>query len=150
MPTGAPKLLFSPRSRAAWAAILTPSSFGRLLIAMPHRASYPLGAALGFHFIPCWCCWSGDRQPASRCQLAWIFVIHLPISIMAVIFLPNLKRDSSTRLPDLLGGILLISHEGVTLYMLLVGLIGHPRSSMLCKLPLRRTKRSADCPTNGL
>jgi EmrB/QacA subfamily drug resistance transporter len=111
---------------ATGAAILTPSSLGLLLTAMPPErvgGSVRLWASSSS--------FAGAVGPVIGGLLVgvswrWIFVINLPIGIVAflaaVFYLPNPKHDLSTRMPDLFGGLILIISIGA----LALGLVKAP------------------------
>lgn len=112
--------------QAAGAAVLTPASLGLVLATAPpakvHKyvqiwaASGSLAAATG---------------PAAGGLLAnaawqWIFLINLPLClaaiVMAIRLIPNVRHDLVTRIPDLVGGLLIILAVGA----LAVGLVKAP------------------------
>ncbi|GGJ53254.1 MFS transporter [Streptomyces brasiliensis] len=112
--------------QAAGAAILTPASLGLVLATAPpaklHKyvqiwaASGSLAAAAG---------------PAAGGLLAnaawqWIFLINIPLCLaaiaMAIPLIPNVRHDLASRIPDLLGGLLIILAVGA----LAVGLVKAP------------------------
>lgn len=112
--------------QAAGAAVLTPASMGLVLTAMP-----PEQRARSIRIWASSSSLAGAAGPAIGGLLIdaswrWIFVINLPIGVAAAIaafrFLPNPKPESSSRLPDLLGGAILIVAVGA----LALGLVKAP------------------------
>jgi len=112
--------------QATGAAILTPSSLGLVLTAMP-----PDRVARSVRIWASSTSFAGAAGPVIGGLLVdaswrWIFVINLPIGIItliaAFVFLPDLKHASSTRLPDLPGGIALVIGIGA----LALGLVKAP------------------------
>jgi hypothetical protein len=55
---------------------------------------------------------TGGRGPSTAASWRWIFVVNLPIGIATVIaaarWVPNIKNNQETRIPDLIGSLLLI------------------------------------------
>ncbi|MFE2583830.1 MFS transporter [Streptomyces sp. NPDC059378] len=112
--------------QAAGAAVLTPASLGLVLTtASPAKIT---------RYIQIWAA-SGSLAAAAGpvvggllVQVAWqwIFLLNLPIGIialvMAVRLLPAGRRSTDTRLPDLLGGALLV----VAIGALALGLVQAP------------------------
>jgi EmrB/QacA subfamily drug resistance transporter len=112
--------------QAIGAALLTPSSLGLLLVAVPAErraaavrvwaSSGSLGAAAGPAV-------GGLLLEASW---RWIFLINLPIGVAALVaglpLLPHARHNTEARLPDLAGGALLI----VTIGALAFGLVQAP------------------------
>ncbi|WP_169317310.1 MFS transporter [Actinacidiphila oryziradicis] len=112
--------------QAAGAAVLTPASLGLVLATAPpakvHKyvqiwaASGSLAAAAG---------------PAAGGLLAnaawqWIFLINIPLCLaamgMAFRLIPNVRHDLATRIPDMVGGLLIVLAVGA----LAVGLVKAP------------------------
>jgi EmrB/QacA subfamily drug resistance transporter len=112
--------------QAAGAAVLTPTSLGLLLVGAPEEkratfvkiwtASAALAAA------------SGPVIGGLLVQLSWrwIFVMNIPVGLVAIAVairvVPNIPRDLGARIPDLLGGSLLITAIG----SLALGLVRAP------------------------
>jgi EmrB/QacA subfamily drug resistance transporter len=102
--------------QATGAAILTPSSLGLVL------ASAPAGKT--GKYVQTWVA-SGSLAAAAGPVIGgllvqgswrWIFLLNLPIGIAALVagvrLLPRIRHDSSARIPDLLGGGILIISIG--------------------------------------
>lgn len=112
--------------QAAGAAVLTPASLGLVLATAPpakvHKyvqiwaASGSLAAAAG----PV----AGGLLANAAWQ--WIFLINIPLClaaiVMAIPLIPNVRHDLGTRIPDLLGGVLIVLAVGA----LAVGLVKAP------------------------
>jgi MFS family permease len=112
--------------QAAGAAILTPSSLGLVLTSMP-----PARVARSVRIWAAAASLAGAAGPVAGGLLIgvswrWIFVINVPIGaaafIAAVKFVPSAKRIVTSRLPDMLGGGLLI----VAIGALALGLVKAP------------------------
>jgi EmrB/QacA subfamily drug resistance transporter len=113
--------------QAAGAAALTPTSLGLLLVAAPDekRASYvkiwTASAALAAA--------TGPVIGGLLVQLSWrwIFLLNIPVGLVAIAvamrFVPNVQRELGARIPDLLGGLLLITAIG----SLALGLVRAPQ-----------------------
>lgn len=112
--------------QAAGAAVLTPASLGLVLITAPP-------AKVARH-VQIWAA-SGSLAAAAgpvvggllvQAAWQWIFLLNLPVGIialvMAVRLLPAGRQGADTRLPDLLGGALLVLAVGA----LALGLVQGP------------------------
>jgi EmrB/QacA subfamily drug resistance transporter len=113
--------------QAAGAAALTPTSLGLLLVAAPEEkrdtfvkiwtASAALAAA------------TGPVIGGLLVQLSWrwIFLVNIPVGLIAIAatirFVPTVQRELGARIPDLLGGVLLITAIG----LLALGLVRAPQ-----------------------
>ena len=98
--------------QAAGAAVLTPASLGLVLTTMP-----PEQRARSVRIWASTSSLAGAAGPVIGGLLVdtswrWIFVLNLPIGVAAAIaalrFLPNPRPEASSRMPDLIGGALLI------------------------------------------
>ena len=102
--------------QAVGAAALVPSSLGLILTAIPRE--------LRKHSIQIWAV-SGSLGAAAGPALGgllvqlswrWIFLLNVPIGASALaaaaLLAPNMKHSVETRIPDLLGGLLLILAVG--------------------------------------
>ena len=112
--------------QAAGAAVLVPTSLGLLIVAAPPEkrefqvkiwtASAALAAA------------SGPVIGGLLVQLSWrwIFLINIPVGLVAIVvavrFVPDVKRQVGARLPDLIGSLLLV----VAIAALALGLVRAP------------------------
>jgi EmrB/QacA subfamily drug resistance transporter len=112
--------------QAAGAAALVPTSLGLLLVAAPPEkrelqvkiwsASAALAAA------------TGPVIGGLLVQLSWrwIFLVNIPVCLVAIAvaarFVPDVKRQVAARLPDVLGGLLLV----VAIASLALGLVRAP------------------------
>ncbi|QFZ73309.1 MFS transporter [Streptomyces fagopyri] len=98
--------------QAAGAAVLTPASLGLVLTTAP--------PAKITRYIQIWAA-SGSLAAAAgpvvggllvQAAWQWIFLLNLPIGVAALVMaarlLPGGRHDTDTRLPDLLGGALLV------------------------------------------
>ena len=102
--------------QAAGAAALTPTSLGLLMVAAPedkrdlHVKIWTASAALAAATGPVV---GGLLVEASW---RWIFLINIPIGIVAIAtairFVPDVARQAGARLPDLIGGLLLVTAIG--------------------------------------
>jgi len=112
--------------QAAGASVLTPSSLGLVLATAPTPKSHK--------YVQAWAA-SGSLAAAAGPVLGgllvqeswrWIFAINLPIGALALVaawrMLPDPRHDASTGVPDILGGVLLISAVG----SLALGLVKAP------------------------
>lgn len=98
--------------QAAGAAVLTPSSLGLVLTTAPpekvqkYVKIWITTAALS---ATCGPLVGGVLITASW---RWLFLVNLPVVLLALVgaarFVPNVKHDQNTRLPDAVGGALLI------------------------------------------
>jgi EmrB/QacA subfamily drug resistance transporter len=111
--------------QAIGAAALVPTSLGLLLTGMPparvHRSiqiwsiSTSMGAA------------AGPAIGGLLVQLSWrwVFIINIPIGlaalVLAIILAPNARHNTDTKVPDLLGGALLIVGIGALSLALVQG-----------------------------
>jgi EmrB/QacA subfamily drug resistance transporter len=98
--------------QAIGAAALTPTSLGLLLVAAPedrrelHVKIWTASAALAAA--------TGPVIGGLLVQLSWrwIFLVNIPICLVAITvavrFVPDVKRQLDARLPDLIGGLLLV------------------------------------------
>jgi MFS family permease len=112
--------------QAVGAAALTPTSLGLLMVAAPEdkrdlyvkiwTASAALAAATGPVV-------GGLLVQASW---RWIFLLNIPVGVIAIAtairFVPDVAREAGARLPDLLGGLLLVLSIG----SLALGLVKAP------------------------
>ena len=102
--------------QASGAAILTPSSLGLVLATSPAEKTGK--------YVQTWAI-SGSLAAAAGPALGgllvqaswrWIFLINLPIGIVALVaavrLLPRIEHDRSARIPDLVGGAILIVAVG--------------------------------------
>jgi EmrB/QacA subfamily drug resistance transporter len=102
--------------QAGGAAILTPASLGLVLATAPAQKTA--------RYVQSWAI-SGSLAAAAGPALGgllvqaswrWIFLINLPIGIVALVaaarLLPRIQHDQSARIPDLLGGAILIITVG--------------------------------------
>lgn len=112
--------------QAAGAAALVPTSLGLLMVAAPPEkrelqvkiwsASAALAAA------------TGPVIGGLLVQLSWrwIFLVNIPVCLVAIAvavrFVPDVKRQVGARLPDLIGGLLLV----VAIASLALGLVRAP------------------------
>jgi EmrB/QacA subfamily drug resistance transporter len=112
--------------QAAGAAALTPTSLGLLMVAAPedkralHVKIWTASAALAAA--------SGPVIGGLLVQLSWrwIFLLNIPVGLLAIAvavrFVPDVKRQVGARLPDLIGGLLLV----VAIGSLALGLVRAP------------------------
>jgi EmrB/QacA subfamily drug resistance transporter len=111
--------------QAVGAAALVPTSLGLILTAIP--------VARRTHAIQIWAV-SGSLGAAAGPALGgllveaswrWIFVLNVPVGIAALVaaalLAPDLKHNIETRLPDLLGGLVLIVAIGTLALALVKG-----------------------------
>lgn len=113
--------------QAAGAAALTPTSLGLLLVAAPeekralHVKIWTSSAALAAATGPVI---GGLLVEASW---RWIFLVNIPVGVIAVAaairFVPDVAREVGTRLPDLVGGLLV----AVAIGSLALGLVKAPQ-----------------------
>jgi EmrB/QacA subfamily drug resistance transporter len=120
-------VLVAFRVLQAGAAALTPTSLGLLLVAAPddkratHVKIWTASAALAAA--------TGPVIGGLLVELSWrwIFLLNLPIGIVAIAvalrFVPDVQRELGARIPDLLGGLLLITAIGA----LALGLVKAPQ-----------------------
>jgi len=130
--------------QAAGAAMIIPASLGLVLTTLPPdrvkrgvRVWAVSGAA------------AGSIGPVvggllTALSWRWIFIINLPIGIAAVLvtwkLIPNVRHDRTTRMPDLLGSLMIVVTIGAISLGLLNGPPGdgdRPRSSGAGWWPLR-------------
>jgi EmrB/QacA subfamily drug resistance transporter len=112
--------------QAAGAAAITPTSLGLLMVAAPaekravHVKIWTASAALAAATGPVV---GGLLVEASW---RWIFLLNVPIGVVAIAaairFVPDVAREAGARLPDLLGGMLLVLSIG----SLALGLVKAP------------------------
>ncbi|MEA2274909.1 MAG: hypothetical protein QOI98_3617 [Solirubrobacteraceae bacterium] len=112
--------------QAAGAAALTPTSLGLLMVAAPedkrdlHVKIWTASAALAAASGPVV---GGLLVEASW---RWIFLLNIPVGVIAIAtairFVPDVAREAGARLPDLLGGMLLV----VSIGSLALGLVKAP------------------------
>jgi EmrB/QacA subfamily drug resistance transporter len=112
--------------QAAGAAALTPTSLGLLMVAAPeekrdlHVKIWTASAALAAATGPVV---GGLLVEASW---RWIFLLNIPVGVIAIAtairFVPDVARDAAARVPDLLGGLLLV----VSIGSLALGLVKAP------------------------
>ena len=98
--------------QAAGAAALTPTSLGLLMVAAPedkrdlHVKIWTASAALAAATGPV----AGGLLVEASWR--WIFLINIPIGLIAIAtairFVPDVARQAGARLPDLIGGLLLV------------------------------------------
>jgi EmrB/QacA subfamily drug resistance transporter len=112
--------------QAAGAAALIPTSLGLLLVAAPpnkrelHVKIWTASAALAAA--------TGPVIGGLLVQLSWrgIFLLNIPVGLaaiaVAVRFVPDVKRELGARLPDVIGGLLLV----VAIASLALGLVRAP------------------------
>jgi EmrB/QacA subfamily drug resistance transporter len=112
--------------QAAGAAVLTPSGLGLLLTTAPAdkvQKYVNIWFATGALAATCGPLLGGALITASW---RWLFLINLPVSLLAFLgaarWVPNTKHQLNTRLPDALGGALLIVGIGA----LALGLVEGP------------------------
>jgi EmrB/QacA subfamily drug resistance transporter len=111
--------------QAVGAAAITPTSLGLILTAIP--------AARRAHSIQVWAV-SGSLGAAAGPALGgllvqvswrWIFLINVPIGVATLIaaglLAPNVKHGNENRVPDLLGGLLLVIASGALALALVQG-----------------------------
>lgn len=112
--------------QAVGAAALVPTSLGLILTAIPperRKASIQVWAIAGSLGAA-----AGPALGGLLVELSWrwIFVLNVPIGAVAlaaaVVLAPNVKHNVDTRIPDLLGGLLLI----VAMGSLALGLVEGP------------------------
>ncbi|MFE3271289.1 MFS transporter, partial [Streptomyces sp. NPDC059215] len=112
--------------QAIGAAVLTPASLGLVLTTAP---AHKVGTYVKIWFT------AGALSAASGPVLGgvlilaswrWLFLVNLPVAaialVMAARLLPNTRHEQGERLPDLLGGVLLIIGVGA----LALGLVEAP------------------------
>jgi EmrB/QacA subfamily drug resistance transporter len=112
--------------QAAGAAALTPTSLGLLIVAAPddkrdaHVRIWTASAALAAATGPVV---GGLLVEASW---RWIFLLNVPVGVIAIAtairFVPDIGRAAGARVPDLLGGLLLV----VAIGSLALGLVKAP------------------------
>jgi EmrB/QacA subfamily drug resistance transporter len=111
--------------QAAGAAALTPASLGLILTVLPparRRAGMQVWAVTGSLGAA-----AGPALGGLLVELSWrwIFVVNLPIGLAAIagtaVFMPNVKHQVESRVPDLLGGGLLIVAIGALALALVQG-----------------------------
>ncbi|MDX6503640.1 MAG: hypothetical protein QOE29_765 [Gaiellaceae bacterium] len=112
--------------QAAGAAALTPTSLGLLMVAAPenkrdlHVKIWTASAALAAA--------SGPVVGGLLVEVSWrwIFLLNVPVGVLAIAtairFVPDVPREAGARLPDLLGGVLLVLSIG----SLALGLVKAP------------------------
>jgi len=112
--------------QAAGAAVLTPSGLGLLLTSAPPdkvTKYVNIWFATGALSATCGPLLGGALITASW---RWLFLINLPVSLLAFLgaarWVPNTKHEQGARLPDALGGALLI----VAIGALALGLVEGP------------------------
>jgi EmrB/QacA subfamily drug resistance transporter len=115
--------------QAAGAAVLTPSSLGLLLTSAPPdkvTKYVNIWFATGALSATCGPLLGGALITASW---RWLFLINLPVSLLAFLgaarWVPNTKHQLDTRLPDALGGALLIVGIGALALGLVEGPVWH-------------------------
>jgi EmrB/QacA subfamily drug resistance transporter len=111
--------------QAAGGAILVPASLGLILVALPSDR-----VLRGVRIWTVSSAISGAIGPVlggllTAASWRWIFVINLPIGIATVIaaarWVPNINHNEETRIPDLIGSVLVIVALGAVSLGLLKG-----------------------------
>jgi MFS family permease len=111
--------------QATGGAILVPASLGLILVALPSDR-----VLRGVRIWTVSSAISGAIGPVlggllTAASWRWIFVVNLPIGIATVIaaarWVPNIKHNNETRIPDLIGRLLLIVGLGAVSLGLLKG-----------------------------
>jgi EmrB/QacA subfamily drug resistance transporter len=111
--------------QAAGGAILVPASLGLVLVALPSDR-----VLRGVRIWTVSSAISGAIGPVlggllTAASWRWIFVVNLPIGIVTMVaaarWVPNIKHNEETRIPDLVGSLLLIVGLGAVSLGLLKG-----------------------------